>query len=118
MKIASRIDVPGDGGEIDSGGTRVAGVAWAQHTGISRVEVSVDGGSWLPARLARVPNNDTWVQWVADLDVPPGDHTLSVRATDAEGLLQTGIEQDVLPDGATGWHTIDLTAREPQQEDG
>ncbi len=118
VKIASRIDVPGDGGEIDSGGTRVAGVAWAQHTGISRVEVSVDGGSWLPARLARVPNNDTWVQWVADLDVPPGDHTLSVRATDAEGLLQTGIEQDVLPDGATGWHTIDLTAREPQQEDG
>ena len=118
VKIASRIDVPGDGGEIDSGGARVAGVAWAQHTGIARVEVSVDGGSWTPARLARVPSNDTWVQWIADLDVPPGDHTLTVRATDAEGLLQTGVEQDVLPDGATGWHTIGLTAREPQQEDG
>jgi DMSO/TMAO reductase YedYZ molybdopterin-dependent catalytic subunit len=118
VKISSRIDVPRDGGEIDSGGARVAGVAWAQHTGIGAVEVSVDGEAWSPARLARVPSADTWVQWVADIDVPPGDHTLTVRATDAEGLVQTGVEQDVLPDGATGWHTIDLTAREPQQEDG
>ncbi len=118
VKISSRIDVPRPGGEIDSGGARVAGVAWAQHTGIEAVEVSVDGGTWQPAELAGVPSTDTWVQWVATIDVPPGDHTLTVRARDADGLLQTGVEQEVLPDGATGWHTIDLTAREPQQEDG
>ncbi len=118
VKISSRIDVPRGGGEIDSGGARVAGVAWAQHTGIGAVEVSVDGGAWTPARLARVPSSDTWVQWLADIDVPPGDHSLTVRATDAEGLVQTGVERDVLPDGATGWHTIDLTAREPQPDDG
>ena len=39
-----------------------------------------------------------------------GDHRLRVRATDKDGLVQTGVERDVLPDGATGWHTIDVTA--------
>jgi DMSO/TMAO reductase YedYZ molybdopterin-dependent catalytic subunit len=113
VKIASRIDVPRNGGEIASGGAQVAGVAWAQHTGIDAVEVSVDDGVWQPARLATVPSADTWVQWVATIDVGPGDHTLRVRATDADGLVQTGVDRDVLPDGATGWHTIDLTAVEP-----
>ena len=33
----------------------VAGVAWDQHVGVSAVEVQVDNGPWLPARLAAVP---------------------------------------------------------------
>ncbi|WP_284533184.1 molybdopterin-dependent oxidoreductase [Nocardioides sp. T2.26MG-1] len=121
VKISSRIDVPRGGGEVAAGGAQVAGVAWAQHTGIDAVEISVDGDAWTPARLAGVPSTDTWVQWVAAVDLAPGDHTLSVRARDADGLVQTGEVQDVLPDGATGWHTIDLTAVEPgqtQEEDG
>ncbi len=117
VKLASRIDVPRDGGEVPSGGAQVAGVAWAQHTGIDAVEISVDGGSWVPARLAGVPSADTWVQWVATVDLDPGDHTVSVRATDADGLVQTGEVRDVLPDGATGWHTIELTAVEPEEPD-
>jgi DMSO/TMAO reductase YedYZ molybdopterin-dependent catalytic subunit len=110
VKIASRIDVPASGGEISAGGGVVAGVAWAQHTGIRAVEVSVDDGEWQAARLADAPSPDTWVQWVATVDVEPGDHTLRVRATDAAGLVQTGEVRDVVPNGATGWHTIDLTA--------
>jgi DMSO/TMAO reductase YedYZ molybdopterin-dependent catalytic subunit len=110
VKISSRIDVPRDGGEIAASGGRVAGVAWAQHTGIERVEVSVDDGDWQAAELARVPDDDTWVQWVATLDLEPGDHALRVRATDKDGLVQTGEEQGALPDGATGWHTIDVRA--------
>jgi DMSO/TMAO reductase YedYZ molybdopterin-dependent catalytic subunit len=112
VKISSRIDVPRDGGEIAASGGRVAGVAWAQHTGIERVEVSVDEGVWQAAELARVPNDDTWVQWVAALDLEPGDHVLRVRATDKDGLVQTGEEQGAVPDGATGWHTIDVRARD------
>ena len=27
--------------------------------------------------------------------------------------VQTGVEQDVLPDGATGWHSVDFTVTEP-----
>ena len=112
VKIASRIDVPGDGGEIAAAGGRVGGVAWAQHRGISAVEVSVDDGPWLRAELGRVPNADTWVQWAATLDVDPGEHTLAVRARDAQGQIQTGEVSDVLPDGATGWHTIRFEATE------
>lgn len=110
VKIASRIDVPRDGGEVAAGAARVAGVAWMQHTGIEAVEVAVDDGDWQRAELARVPSVDTWVQWAATVDVEPGDHTLTVRAVDAEGNVQTGVQHDVVPDGATGWHSVGFTA--------
>ena len=70
----------------------------------------VDGNAWVPAELGGVPGNDTWVQWAATVDVPAGDHTLAVRATDKSGYTQTAARADVVPDGATGWHTIDFTA--------
>ena len=118
VKMSSRIDVPQDGGSILASGGRVGGVAWSQHTGISGVEVSVDDGPWQAAELGTVPGPDTWVQWAATLDVEPGDHRLKVRATDRTGVQQTGEEQDVLPDGATGWHTIGFTASEEDESDG
>jgi DMSO/TMAO reductase YedYZ molybdopterin-dependent catalytic subunit len=110
VKIASKIEVPGDGADVPAGELVCAGVAWFQHTGISGVEVQVDGGSWQPARLASTPNADTWVQWRAVLDLTPGEHQLRVRAVDEQGRTQTGAIADVVPDGATGWHTIDVTA--------
>lgn len=48
----SRIDVPQPLAQIKPGRTAVAGVAWAPHRGISRVEVNVDGGPWHTAKLA------------------------------------------------------------------
>jgi DMSO/TMAO reductase YedYZ molybdopterin-dependent catalytic subunit len=110
VKLSSRIDVPISGAEVASGPTRVGGVAWAQHTGIEAVELSLDGDAWRPATLARTPTGDSWVQWTATVDLSTGDHRLRVRATDRNGLVQTGVVRDVLPDGSTGWHTIDVTA--------
>lgn len=110
VKIASRIDVPRSGEEVAAGTVVLGGAAWFQHTGISAVEVSVDGGSWQPASLGEAPNDDTWVQWRAEVDVEPGDHEVRVRATGADGEVQTSVERDVLPDGATGLHTIGFTA--------
>ncbi|MCD4526503.1 molybdopterin-dependent oxidoreductase [Nocardioides sp. cx-173] len=109
VKLASRIDVPDSGAEVAAGEVAVAGVAWAQHTGISAVEVAVDGGAWQRADLADPGTIDTWVQWRAVVDLEPGEHRIVVRATDAEGLVQTDVERDVLPDGATGRHGIDLS---------
>ena len=109
VKMSSRIDVPRGGEEVPAGAVTFAGVAWAQHTGISGVQVSIDDGDWHSAELGRVPNNDTWVQWKAVVDVEPGDHTVKVRAVDRTGLPQTGEEQDVVPDGATGWHSVDFS---------
>lgn len=112
VKTQSRIDVPRQGSRHPAGRLAVGGVAWAQHTGIAKVEVQLDGGPWQEAILGQVPNVDTWVQWTAGVDVEPGDHTLVVRATDRDGDTQTAAVQDVLPDGATGWHGTDFVVEE------
>ena len=105
IKIESRIDVAKrDGGEL-----LVAGVAWHQHTGISRVEVQLDDGPWADAELADAISIDTWVQWSYRGDADAGDHTVRVRATGADGETQTEDVAGVLPDGATGYHTIDVS---------
>ncbi len=109
VKTQSRIDVPDNGADIPGGPTPIAGAAWAQHRGIERVEVRIDDGPWRPAELGAAPNRDTWRQWVYRWDASPGDHTLQVRATDGSGVTQTGHEQGVLPDGATGWDRIGVT---------
>jgi DMSO/TMAO reductase YedYZ molybdopterin-dependent catalytic subunit len=110
VKLASRIDVPRSGDEVPAGRLGIGGAAWRQQVGIDAVEVALDGGAWQPAELAGVPSDDTWVQWATTIDVPPGDHELRVRAQDRTGAWQTGVERDVIPDGATGWHTVDFTA--------
>ena len=110
VKLSSRIDVPASGGELSAGTARIGGVAWAQHVGIEAVEVALDGGDWQPAEISHPPTDDSWVQWAASVDVAPGDHVVRVRATDRNGLVQTGVERGVLPDGSTGWHAVDFTA--------
>ena len=76
VKMSSRVDVPRSGEEVAAGEVVFGGVAWSQHTGISGVEFSVDGGDWVAADLALVPNEDTWVQWAGTASVdagrPPG----------------------------------------------
>ena len=56
------------------GRVAVAGVAWAQTRGISKVEARVDGGAWQEARLADSLSKETWRQWVWD-----GRHTRRTR---------------------------------------
>ncbi|MFZ9482927.1 MAG: sulfite oxidase [Ilumatobacteraceae bacterium] len=109
VKTQSRIDVPRPGAEITAGPQAIAGVAWAQHRGIDRVEVSVDGGEWREARLGTDVSVDAWRQWVVEWDATPGDHEIRVRATDGDGETQTEERAPVAPDGATGWHTIRVT---------
>ena len=50
------------------------------------------------------------VQWAGTVDVPQGKHTLAVRATDRSGYTQTAARTDVVPDGATGWHSVQFSA--------
>lgn len=111
VKMASRIDVPDNGGVVEAGAVQFGGSAWAQHTGIRAVDISIDGGPWTPCELGAVPHDDTWVQWAATVEVAEGDHRVQVRATDKTGLQQTSVERDVVPDGSTGWHSIPFSAR-------
>jgi DMSO/TMAO reductase YedYZ molybdopterin-dependent catalytic subunit len=109
IKTESRIDVPNPGDDLRAGTVAVAGVAWAVHRGIDQVEVRVDDGPWETARLAVEPSIDTWRQWVYEWTATPGHHRLQVRATDGDGVVQTSTVAPPPPDGATGWHTIDVT---------
>jgi len=110
IKLASRIDVPSKS-SVDAGTVVVAGVAWAQHTGISAVEVQVDDDGWQRAQLAETAGPDTWRQWRYEWAAVSGKHTLRVRATDADGKLQTANVAPPMPDGATGYHSIDVKVR-------
>ncbi|HET8682143.1 MAG TPA: molybdopterin-dependent oxidoreductase [Micromonosporaceae bacterium] len=109
VKTQSRIDVPRRGAEVVSGPTTVAGIAWAQHRGVIRVEVRVDGGEWQEATLAETVSVDTWRQWHWVWPATPGRHRLAVRAADGTGQTQTGVLSAPIPDGATGWDTIEVT---------
>jgi DMSO/TMAO reductase YedYZ molybdopterin-dependent catalytic subunit len=107
IKLQSRIDAPGP--RAKAGAVVVGGVAWAQHVGVSGVELRVDDGPWLAARLYDVPSIDTWRQWTVAWEATPGKHLLTVRARDANGRLQDEDQRPVLPDGATGWHSVEVT---------
>ena len=112
IKTQSRIDTPADRSSIGADPRAIAGVAWAPNRGISRVEVQVDEGSWMEADLAREPlDMDTWRQWKLEWTPEPGKHRLRVRATDGTGQTQTSDISRPAPDGASGWHTIQVTAQ-------
>jgi len=108
--VASRIDVPRSGEDVPAGEVVFGGVAWAQHTGVAKVEVSVDGGKWQSADLAGVPTVDTWVQWSARVEVGRGDHLVRVRATDEDGTVQSDVERAPYPGASSGLHTRDFSA--------
>jgi DMSO/TMAO reductase YedYZ molybdopterin-dependent catalytic subunit len=111
VKTQSRIDVPANGSSGSAGRVMVAGVAWAQHRGISRVEVQVDDGAWQACRLAADPSIDCWRQWSYAWQATAGNHSIQVRATDSTGRTQTGRVADVVPNGATGYDGIHVTVR-------
>ena len=109
IKTESRIDVPNGSSPLKPGRIAVAGVAWAQHKGIAAVQARVDNGPWHQARLAAVPDLDTWRQWVWEWDAAPGRHIIQVRATDKTGYTQTPVLAPPEPNGATGYPAVSVT---------
>jgi hypothetical protein len=108
VQLESRIDTPENMSLVQAGPPiTVAGVAWDQHVGVSKVEVKIDQGAWQPTRLAVVPSTDTWRQWVMVwTGATKGQHTITVRAYDAAGQLQTATNAEPFPTAASGYHTI------------
>ena len=84
----SRIEVPRSLATLPRDKPVIAGVAWAQHRGIAKVEVRIDGGAWHEAKLAADAGVDLWRQWSWVYDGPAGLHTAEVRATDLDGNTQ------------------------------
>ena len=109
VKLQSRIDVPRRNQGLSPGDTVIAGVAWQQHVGVSKVEVQVDGGPWREAQLATAISDDTWVQWSLPWRAEAGQHAIRCRATNAQGETQTETDSWPEPDGATGWQQLNVS---------
>ncbi|MAT06185.1 MAG: hypothetical protein CL424_14190 [Acidimicrobiaceae bacterium] len=114
VKIMARIDRPSNGRRLErsaDGSVDIAGLAWAVHRGISRVEVRIDDdGEWRECELAGVPSDDTWRQWRYRWDdFTSGEHSVTARAYDGDGEAQPLGPKDVAPDGAEGYHSVRFT---------
>jgi DMSO/TMAO reductase YedYZ molybdopterin-dependent catalytic subunit len=88
----------------------VAGMAFAGDRGIAKVEVSIDNGNnWKTATIKDPLSQYTWVLWTVELDLTNKSiHNIVVRATDKAGKIQTDEMTDPFPNGATGYHMINV----------
>ena len=86
----------------------IAGIAFGGDRGISKIEVSTDGGAtWKSAIIKDPLSQYTWVLWTAGFTPIGKEHyNIIVRATDKTGQTQTAEFNKPFPDGATGYHTI------------
>ena len=93
--------------------TPIAGIAFAGDRGILKVEVSTDGGTtWEIVSLKDPLSGYTWAFWATEWNPPAkGEYRITVRATDKTGKVQTAILQDPFPNGATGYHMVDITVQ-------
>jgi hypothetical protein len=108
ITIASRIATPAALRSFPAGRRAIAGVAWAQTRGTARVEVEVDDEDWAEADLSPEIDDDLWRHRVLPYDFSPGSHSLTVRATSADGELQTDDRAAPFPAGASGRHSIQV----------
>ncbi|HEX2050912.1 MAG TPA: molybdopterin-dependent oxidoreductase, partial [Actinomycetota bacterium] len=111
VRTSCRIDAIGDGRSARAGeATWVAGVAWAGDRGVDAVEVSTDGGrTWTRAELKEPVARASWrlwaYRWTPDA---PGPAQIVCRAVDGRGARQTAAVAPPHPDGATGYHRVEV----------
>jgi hypothetical protein len=88
----------------------IAGVAFAGDRGISKIEVSTDGGnSWKSATIKDPLSNYAWVLWTSGFTPKDkGQYNIVVRATDKTGQVQTSKFEDPFPNGASGYNMVNV----------
>ncbi len=109
----ARIDLPGRNIRWTGDAITVAGIAFAGARGISKVELSTDGGkSWGQAVLETQMGPLTWRRWTfAWTPNGTGPAKLIVRATDGTGNTETPVGRPPYPDGATGYDSLDVSVQ-------
>lgn len=110
IQTMSRIDVPRSRQIVGLGPVDIGGIAFAGDRGVSRVEWSSDGGStWRDVDNLESIAPLSWAIWRSTWNpTERGTHRLVVRATDGRGDTQTERQQPPIPNGATGYHRIDV----------
>jgi hypothetical protein len=108
-QLQAVIDDPHDAQQISGQSFVITGWAVTNEVGVAKVEISTDSGAtWSPCTIFSNPMpSQVWAFWRYVWANPPqGKHKIQVRATDANGKLQTSSRSGEWPDGATGYHTL------------
>lgn len=108
IQTISRIDSPGHYQDVPRSDVEVRGIAFAGPAGITRVELSLNGGKrWEEATLDPSLSPFSWILWrFRWRPQSSGAHTLVVRAWNGRGQVQAETIARAYPAGATGYHTI------------
>jgi DMSO/TMAO reductase YedYZ molybdopterin-dependent catalytic subunit len=109
IKLSSRVDTPRPLSTVDAGQTVIGGVAWAQPSGVAKVEVRLDGGDWQEAKLGPSAGVEYWRQWYLPWKATSGSHQIAVRATDRTGQTQTTTRATPFPEGSSGIQEVVVT---------
>jgi DMSO/TMAO reductase YedYZ molybdopterin-dependent catalytic subunit len=72
---------------VEAGPAVLRGRAWSGSAPVIRVEVGVDD-TWEEAKVEPAIGEYAWSAWSYEWNAASGDHTLSCRATDADGNTQ------------------------------
>ncbi len=98
-------------GSVVAAPVTLGGFALSAANGISKVEISTDGGrTWSAAQL-RTPKDPklTWVVWTYDwAPAQGGGYDILARAYDGNGAVQTATVAPPFPNGASGYDRITL----------
>ena len=113
VSIASWTDVP-QSAPVGRQAT-IAGLAFAGERGISRVEVSTDGGvAWKDADLKSALSPYTWRLWRFPwTPTEPGKFQVLVRAWDGDGRAQVTTEAPPHPSGSSGIDSVSVQVSAP-----
>ena len=120
IPVKSQILMPMEGKKIPLGNYVIGGVAYGGRYGISKVQVSMDGGkSWQDADMKKPLSKWAWAlwsyQWKPEKE---GEYTIQARGFDRSGKVQ-GTEAPkgslfrsrAFPDGARGIHSVNVTVQ-------
>jgi hypothetical protein len=91
----------------------IQGAAWDDGTPIKRVDVKIDSGEWLQAKLDESHKEPyTWRFWSLEWPAPtPGEHTVTSRATNAKGKVQPAASDDAIALKKTYWEANQMAVR-------
>jgi DMSO/TMAO reductase YedYZ molybdopterin-dependent catalytic subunit len=88
VQVTSTIDNP----QNHADAITLRGTAFAGERAITKIELSMDDGPWMPVPFAQ-SSSFTFAQWSIEwTPAMPGDHTITVRAADSSGAIQSDVQ--------------------------